>query len=127
MKIAFSPMENKNRRKLQYEFIMLDMPFTTLPNLDKMIAGECSKSTKANDSLFSDIQTHFLDAVWPLTGTLETINGGTQLAIEDVEGINVPTSVTTHRVYSKVCWENIQMEVNQHLQRSQMTARQLAQ
>ena len=50
-----------------------------------MIAGECSKSTKATDNLFSDIQAHFLDTVGPLTGIIEAINSGTELAIEDVE------------------------------------------
>lgn len=64
---------------------MLDMPFTTPSHLDKMIAGECSKSTKSNDYLFSNIQVHFLDAVSPFTGVLESFSIGTGLAIEDVE------------------------------------------
>jgi len=85
LKSAFIPMENKDCRQLQHEFIVPDTPFTTPPHLDKMIAGECSKSTKATDNLFSDIQAHFLDTVGPLTGIIEAINSGTELAIEDVE------------------------------------------
>jgi len=50
-----------------------------------MIAGECSKSTKATDNLFSDIQTYFLDVMGSLTGIIEAINSGTELADEDVE------------------------------------------
>jgi len=85
LKTAFSAMDNKDRRQLRHQFIVPDTPFTASPSLDKMIAGECSKTTKANDSLFSDIQAHFLDAVGPLTEIIESINGGTELAIEDVE------------------------------------------
>ena len=85
LKTAFSPMENGLCRKLRYQFIVLDTPFTTPPHLDKFTAGECSKSTKSNDNLFSDIQAHFLDALGPLTGILESINRGTELAIEEVE------------------------------------------
>ena len=79
LKMAFSPMENGLCWQLQHQFIVLDTPFTTPPHLDKMIIGECSKSTKSNDNLFSDIQAHFLDAVGPLTGVLESINVGTEL------------------------------------------------
>jgi len=52
LKSAFTPMENKDRRQLQHQFIVPDTPFTTPPHLDKMIAGECSKSTRATDNLF---------------------------------------------------------------------------
>jgi len=69
LKSAFTPMENKDRYKLRHQLIVPDTPFTTPPHIDKMIAGECSKSTKATDNLYSDIQAHFLDAVGPLTGS----------------------------------------------------------
>ena len=85
LKSAFCPMENGPRRQLRHQFIVPGTPFTTPPHLDKFIVGECSKSTKSNDNLFSDIQAHFLDAVGPLTGILESINSGTELAIEEVE------------------------------------------
>ena len=85
LKSAFSPMENGPHRQLRHQFIVPDTPFTTPPHLDKFIVGKCSKSTKSNDNLFSDIQAHFLDAVGPLTGILESINSGTELAIEEVE------------------------------------------
>ena len=85
LKTAFSPMENGPHRQLQHQFIVPDTPFTTPPHLDKFIVGECSKSTKSKDSFSSDIQAHFLDAVGPLTGILESINGGTELAIKEVE------------------------------------------
>ena len=75
-------MENGPHRQLRHQFIVLDTPFTTPPHLDKLIVGECSKSTKSNDNLFSDIQVHFLGL---LTGILESINSGTELEIEEVE------------------------------------------
>ena len=43
LKMAFSPMENGPHRQLRHQFIVLDMPFTTPPHLNKMIVGECSK------------------------------------------------------------------------------------
>jgi len=73
LKSAFTPMENKDRRKLQQQFIVLDTPFTTPPHIDMMIAGEYSKSTKATDNLYLHIQVHFLDAVGILTGILEAL------------------------------------------------------
>jgi len=76
LKSTFAPMENKDHQKLRHQLIMPDTPFTTPPHIDKMIAGECSKSTKATDNLYSDIQAHFLDPVGPLTGILEAINNG---------------------------------------------------
>ena len=50
-----------------------------------MIADECSKSVKTSDQSFSRIQALFLDAVGPLSGMLDSINKGTELAVEDVE------------------------------------------
>jgi len=39
----------------------------------------------SNNNLFSDIQAHFLDAVELLTEIIDSINSGTELAIENVE------------------------------------------
>ena len=50
LKTTFSPMENGPRRQLRHQFIVPDTPFTSPPHLDKFIVGECSKSTKSNDS-----------------------------------------------------------------------------
>ena len=72
LKTAFSPMENKPQRQLWHQFIVPDMPLTTPPHLEKFIVDEYSKSTKLNDSFFTDIQVHFLDAVGPLTRILES-------------------------------------------------------
>ena len=82
---AFNPINNTSRRQLRQQFIVPDTPFTTAPRLDKMIADECSKSVKTSDQSFSRIQALFLDAVGPLSGMLNSINKGTELAVEDVE------------------------------------------
>lgn len=85
LKTTFPPMKNGPHRQLQHQFTVPDMPFTTLPYLDKLIIGEYSNSTKSNGNFFFNIQTHFLDAVGPHTGILESINSCTELVIEDVE------------------------------------------
>ena len=82
---AFTPMTNVTRRKLRSEFIVPDTTFTTAPWLDKSMKEDCSKSVRSSDSQLSEIQAHFLDAVGPLTGMLESINSGSVLNIEDVE------------------------------------------
>ena len=84
LKTAFSPMENGPRRQLWHQFIVPDTPFTTPPHLDKFIVGECSKSTKSNDS-FSPTFRCISRMLWAHTGILESINGGTELAIKEVE------------------------------------------
>ena len=62
------------------------MPFTTTPKFDKLVADECSKSTKTSDSSIARIQALFLDAVGPLTQLLDDINKESQVSIEEVEG-----------------------------------------
>ena len=63
-----------------------DTPFTTSPCLDKVMAAECSKSTKSADLQLSKIQVLFLDAVEPLSGLIDGINKGTEVTLDDVEG-----------------------------------------
>jgi len=82
---AFIPMVNSDRRKLKAEFIVPSTPFTTAPWLDKSMKEDCSKSIKSTDALLSEIQAHFLDAVGPLTGLVESIHSNTEVSIEDVE------------------------------------------
>jgi len=82
---AFTPMGNSSRKELRSEFIVPNTAFTTAPWLDKSMREDCSKSVKSTDSQLSEIQAHFLDAVGPLTGLLESINSDTELSIEDVE------------------------------------------
>jgi len=82
---AFSTMENEDRNDLRRQFIVPDTPFTTVPYLDKVMAAECSKGTKATDQVHFKIKALFLDAVGPLTQSLDGINKGQKLVIEDVE------------------------------------------
>ena len=79
-------MNNADRRQLQQQFIVPDATFTASPRLDKVMAAECSKSTKSADQQLSRIQALFLDAVGPLSGLLDSINKGTEVALDDVEG-----------------------------------------
>ena len=83
---AFVPMNNAERRQLRQQYIVPDTPFTTFPHLDKVMALECSKSTKSADLQLSRIQTLFLDAVEPLSGLIDGINKGTEVTVDDMEG-----------------------------------------
>ena len=83
---AFVPMNNAERRQLRQQFIIPDAMFTASPRLDKVMATECSKSTKSADQQLSRIQALFLDAVGPLSGLLDDINKGTEVTLDDMEG-----------------------------------------
>ena len=80
---AFTAVSSTDRRQLRQQFIVLDMPFTTAPRLDKVMAAECSKSLKSADNLLSRIQALFLDAMGPLSGLLEKVNNGTEASINE--------------------------------------------
>ena len=83
---TFIPVNNAERRQLKQRYIVPDTPFTTSPRLDKVMAAECSKSTKSADLQLSRIQALFLDAVGPLSGLIDGINKGTEVTVDDVEG-----------------------------------------
>ena len=51
------------------------------------MVAECSKSTKSADLQLSRIQMLLLDAVGPLSGLIASINNGTQVTVDNVEGI----------------------------------------
>ena len=62
------------------------MPFTSSPQLDKVMAAECSKKLKSADTSLSRIQALFLDVVGPLSDLLDKVNNSTELSVEDMEG-----------------------------------------
>ena len=98
---AFTTLDNEDRKSIRKRFIVPDTPFTMAPHLDKVMAAECSKSTKAADQAHSRIQALFLDAVGPLTELLDGINKGQELAIDDVEvavkaALNLMGSASSH-------------------------------
>ena len=80
---AFTSMNNAERRQLRQQYIVPDVPFTTSPCMDKVMAAE---STKSADLQLSQIQTLFLDAVGPLSGVFDSINKGTEVTVDEVEG-----------------------------------------
>ena len=82
---TFTALENEDRKDNRKQFIMPDTPFTKAPCLNKVMAVECSKSTKAADQAHSQIQALFLNAVGSLTKLLDGINKGQELAIDDIE------------------------------------------
>ena len=63
---VFIPVNNAECRQLRQQYIIPDIPFTTSPRLDKVMAAKCSKSTKSADLQLSRIQALFLDVVGPL-------------------------------------------------------------
>ena len=82
---VFNTLDNEDCKDIRRKFIVPDTSFTTPPRLDKVMAAECSKSTKSTDHTLSRIQVLFLDAVGPLTGLIDEINKGNEISIEDVE------------------------------------------
>ena len=80
---AFSSVSNAEQRQ---QLIVLDTPFTTAQRLDKVMAEECSKSVKSSDHSLSRIQALFPDAVGPLSGLLDSVDKGTEVSIDDMEG-----------------------------------------
>ena len=83
---AFSSVNNAERRQLKQQYIVPNTVFTASPRLDKVMAAECSKSTKSADLQLSRIQALFLDAVGPLSGLIDNINKGTEVTLDEVEG-----------------------------------------
>jgi len=78
-------MSNKDQKDLHSNFIVPDMPFTTPPHLDKLMAAECSKRVKTTDQSYFSIQALFLDAAGPLTRLLDNINRENPISVDDVE------------------------------------------
>lgn len=66
------------------------------------MAMECAKSIKSADQQLSCIQALFLDAVGPLSGSLNSINKGIKVILEDMEG-TVKTTLTFIRNASSQC------------------------
>ena len=58
---AFTSMHIAERRQLQQQFIVPDTTFTASPHLDKVMAAECTKSTKSADQQLSRIQAPFMN------------------------------------------------------------------
>ena len=61
--VSFRSMANSVRRTLRSKFILLKVPVTCAPRLDKVYADLCSKSTKQSDKSLAWIQALMLDAV----------------------------------------------------------------
>ena len=93
LRTAFTSVSNADRRQLQQRFIVPDTPFTAAPQLDKVMAAECSKNLKSADTSFSRVKALFLDAVKPLSDFLDKVNNSTELSVEDMEGA-VKTALT---------------------------------
>ena len=79
---AFTPVSNPEWRQLRQQFIVLDTPFITALQLDKVMAAECSKSLKSANKSLSKIQAVFLDAVGSLSEWLDKVNNSTELSVE---------------------------------------------
>jgi len=71
---SFAPMDNKDRRKLADSFALPRVAVTKTPDLDKIMAAQCSKSIKTNDKALARIQALNSDALGPLTELMELLN-----------------------------------------------------
>ena len=64
---SFTCMDNEERRRLTDSFALPKLAVTKTPELDKIMAAQCSKSTKSNDQAQSRIQALSSDALGPLS------------------------------------------------------------
>jgi len=80
---AFVSLNNSQHRQIRTQFIQPNLPFTRTPIPDKMMADECSKSTKSPNHQLAHIQMFILDAVGPLSNILDRINGEIHRIQED--------------------------------------------
>ena len=65
---------NNDRRQLRNAFALPKVAVTKTPSLDLVMAVQCSKSMKTNDNVLVCLQALTINAVRPLTHTLEKLN-----------------------------------------------------
>ena len=83
---TFIPMNNAKSRQFRQQYIIQDTPFTTSPCLDRVMVVECPMSIISTFMQLSRIQVLFSDAVAPQSGLIDSINNGTEVIVDDVEG-----------------------------------------
>ena len=71
---AFTPLKNPDHRALRRQFLVLDMPLTMAPKLNKVMAAECVPAVGTMDQSLARLQALMLDAVGPLTALLDKIS-----------------------------------------------------
>lgn len=71
---SFTCLENEERHRLTDSFALPKVAVTKTPELDKIMAAQCSKSTKSNDQALARIQALNSNTLGPLTELLEKIN-----------------------------------------------------
>ena len=74
IRTSFRSLLNATRRNLRSKFILLKVPVTITPRLDKVYADSCSKNTKQADKSLARIQALTLDAAGPLSEALEMVH-----------------------------------------------------
>ena len=91
LKKSFKSPSNDDRVVNRNEYVLPKVAVTKVPTLDKVIAMHCSKRTKSNDWTLSRIQALTLNALAPLTGTMEPFHSD----VEEVPSTQVAAAVET--------------------------------
>ena len=71
LKQSFESLTNDDWVDKRNVYLLTKVAVTKVPSLDKVMAAQCSKSTKSNNRTLSKIQALILDALAPLTTILE--------------------------------------------------------
>ena len=82
LKGAFKTLTNPEKKQLRNQFTVPDLPLSLTQRLDKVWEAECSKDVKFFDQQLTRGQAFFPGS---LMETIDTINTGQQLSINDVE------------------------------------------
>ena len=95
--LSFTCLENEDRRCLVDSFALPKVAVTKTPELDKIMAAQCSKSTKSNDQALARIQALNSDSLGPLTELLELLNKSVEEDVLDLQervGYTVESAIT---------------------------------
>jgi len=82
---SFACLENEDCHRLADSFALPKVVVTKTPELDKIMAAQCSKSTKSNDQALARIQALNSDTLGPLTELLELLNKSVEEDVPDLQ------------------------------------------
>jgi len=94
LKRSFESLTNDDRVDKRNVYALPKVAVTKVPSLDKVMAAQCSKSTKSNDWTLSRIQALTLDALAPLTSILELFHSETEEISSEQVANAVESAVT---------------------------------
>ena len=91
---SFMSINNTERRQFRNMFALANVVVMKTPLLDSVMTSQCLKNTKVKNKSLAHVQALMLDAIGPLTDTLEKLNlEESKIAAEEI-GYAVESTVT---------------------------------